>query len=170
MFPKNLFSKSLGDEETENSVLLFKIICSILLTVTTMSIISFWQQPQNFWRFAQYFVLVWIGSMAFILALHKSNVRTVAALYITFILLLILVSSSTSGGIKAHAIRLLPIVILFSGLTLGRKAMCLFALIACFGGLLLVLADYYQMLPQTEAIVQTPITYWMYSVAGIFLL
>lgn len=170
MFPKKLFSKSLGDEETENGIVLFKIICSILLTVTIMSIISFWQQPQHFARYTQYVVSVWLGSIAFILALRKNNVGTVAALYITFILLLILGSSLTSGGIKAHAIRLLPIIILFSGLTLGRKAMFLFSFIACLGGLLLVLADYYQILPQTEAIVQTPISYWMYSVAGIFLL
>lgn len=170
MFPKNLFSKSLGNEETENGIVLFKIICSVLLTVTVMAIISFWQQPQHIERFAKYVVLFWIGSIAFILALRKSNVRTVAALYIAFIVLLILGSSYTSGGIKAHAIRLLPIVILFSGLTIGRKAMCMFAIIACLGGLLLVCADYYEILPMTEAIGQTPLSYWMYSVAGIFLL
>jgi len=169
MFQKNLISNAPGGENDQNGFVLFKIICSILLTATVTAMISLWQQPHYAVRFITAMALLWVVSLSFIFTLKASNVRTVAALYIGFIMMLILGFSFTGGGIKAHIIRLLPVVILFSGLTVGRKAMCFFAIAACFSGFLLVLADYYKLLPVTEPVTTSAAGYWIYSVAGIFL-
>ena len=169
MFQKNLISNAPGGENDQNGFVLFKIICSILLTATVTAMISLWQQPHYAVRFITAMALLWVVSLSFIFTLKASNVRTVAALYIGFIMMLILGFSFTGGGIKAHIIRLLPVVILFAGLTVGRKAMCFFAIAACFSGFLLVLADYYKLLPVTEPVTTSAAGYWIYSVAGIFL-
>lgn len=93
-----------------------------------------------------------------------------ATLYVSFLLILILGFSATGGGIKAHGIRLLPMIVLFSGLTIGRKTMWGFAVLVSLGGLSLVVADYYGLLPMKEAIGQSPLSYWIYSVTAIILL
>jgi PAS domain S-box-containing protein len=61
-------------------------------------------------------------------------------------------------------------IVLFAGLTVGRRAMWVFAILVSLAGLLLVMANYYELLPVKEAIGQTQLSYWIYSLSGIFLL
>ncbi|MEO5777038.1 MAG: PAS domain-containing protein [Flavobacterium sp.] len=169
MFLKFLFSKPLRAKTDENSSILFKIICSVLLIITATSVMAMVHQPKYILRFTMAISLLWVISLVLLFALKKQNSRIIAVIYISFLLLMILGFSFTGGGIKAHGIRLLPIVVLFSGLTIGRKSMWVFAILASFGGLLLVLASYLDLLPLKGPIGQTPFSYWIYSVSGIFL-
>jgi PAS domain S-box-containing protein len=170
MFLKFLFAKPLCAEPDENSNILFKIICSILLIMTTTTVIAMIQQPKHLPRFAIAVFLLWMVSLILLFALKLQNTRIIATIYISFLLLMILGFSFTGGGVKAHGIRLLPMIVLFSGLTIGRKPMWAFAILVSLGGFLLILAEYYGLLPMVEPIGQTPWSYWIYSLSGIFLL
>jgi PAS domain S-box-containing protein len=170
MFFKYLFSKPLYAEPYDKSCILFKIIWSVLLIMTVSGIMSIIQQPTHSFRYILASALLWGISLVFLSALKEYNVKIIATLYITFLLLIILGFSATGGGIKAHGIRLLPVIVLLAGLTIGRKTMWMFAVLVSLGGLSLVLADYYGMLPMKEAIEQSPLSYWVYSVTGITLL
>lgn len=170
MFFKYLFSQPLYAEPYNKSSMLFKIICSVLLIMTATGIMSLVQQPTHLFRYILAMSVLWVISFVFLSALRKYNVKIIATLYVSFLLLMILGFSATSGGIKAHGIRLLPMVILFAGLTIDRKTMWIFAVLVSLGGLSLVLADNYQLLPMKEAIGQSPMSYWIYSVTGILLL
>jgi PAS domain S-box-containing protein len=170
MFLKYLFAKSLRAEPDENRSILFKIICSVLLIMTTTTVIAMVQQPIHLLRFAMAISLLWVVSLTLLFVLKPQNTRIIATTYISFLLLMILGFSFTGGGIKAHGIRLLPMIVLFSGLTVGRKSMWVFAILVSLGGFLLMLADYYGLLPRVGPIGQTPLSYWIYSLSGIFLL
>jgi PAS domain S-box-containing protein len=170
MFFKLLFLRQLRANPDDNSSILFKIICSVLLIMTVTSTIALCQQPTHLLRYIMALSLLWTISLAFLFALKKYNAKIIATLYVSFLLLMILGFSYTGGGIKAHGIRLLPMVVLFSGLTIGRKTMWVFAVLVSLGGLLLVMAGYYDMLPMKGAIGQSPVSYWIYSITGIFLL
>ncbi|UPT70679.1 MAG: PAS domain S-box protein [Flavobacterium sp. JAD_PAG50586_2] len=170
MFFKYLFTKPLYAEPYDKSCILFKIIWSVLLVMTVSTVISIVQQPTHFLRYIMASTLLWGISLIFLYTLRKYNVERIATLYISFLLLLILGFSFTGGGIKAHGIRILPMVVLLAGLTIGRKTMWIFAVLVSLGGLSLVLADYYGMLPMKEAIGQSALSYWIYSVTGILLL
>jgi PAS domain S-box-containing protein len=170
MFFKLLFLRQLRANPDDNSSILFKIICSVLFIMTITSVIALYRQPKYFVRYLMVMSLLWTISLIFLFALRKYNSRIIATLYVSFLLLMILGFSYTGGGIKAHGIRLLPMVVLFAGLTIGRKTMWVFAVLVSIGGLLLTLAGYYDMLPLKSAIGQSPINYWVYSITGIFLL
>lgn len=170
MFFKYLFSKPLYAEPYGKSCMLFKIICSVLLIMTVSSCVALIQNPTHFFRYTLAISLLWTISLLFLFALRRYDVKIIGILYISFLLFMILAFSSTGGGIKAHGIRLLPTVVLFAGLIIGRKTMWLFAVLVSLGGLFLVVADHYGMLPMEEAIGQSPFSYWIYSVTGILLL
>ncbi|MGL2967346.1 PAS domain-containing protein [Flavobacterium sp. XGLA_31] len=170
MFLKFLFSKLYRAESEENSNILFKIICGVLLIMTVTTFIALIQQPGHAVRFLTAIALLWVASLAFLLVLKEQNARTISVVYISFLLLMILAFAYSGGGIKGHGIRLLPMIVLLSGLTLGRKPMWLFAIATSVGGLLLVAAGYFELLPSNEPISQAPLSFWIYSVSGIFLL
>jgi PAS domain S-box-containing protein len=170
MFLKYLSSKSLSEKPDENGSILFQIICSVLLIMTVTIVIALIQQPKHTLRFVMVLSLLWTISLGLLHALRKYNTQTVAFIYISFLLMMILGFSFTGGGIKAHGIRLLPMIVMFAGLTLGRKSMWAFAILVSLGGLLLVAASYFNLLPMTSPIGQSPMTFWIYSLSGIFLL
>jgi PAS domain S-box-containing protein len=138
--------------------------------MTTTSVIAMIQQPKHLLRFIMAISLLWVISLILLFILRLHNTRIIAIIYISFLLMMILGFSFTGGGIKAHGIRLLPMIVLSSGLTIGRKPMWIFAILVSLGGYLLVLAGYYGLLPMMEPIGQTPLSYWIYSLSGIFLL
>ncbi|ESU29670.1 hypothetical protein FLJC2902T_01430 [Flavobacterium limnosediminis JC2902] len=78
--------------------------------------------------------------------------------------------SWSGGGIKAHGIKLLPIIVLFAGLTMGKKEIWIFGIIASLGGLLLVVAEHFNLLSRKEPLGLTPIIHWIFTITSIFLL
>lgn len=169
MFLNFLFSSPLSTKPDKNSSILFKIIWSVLVVITITIVIALVQHPDHQLRFSMALSLLWSVSLILLYALKKNDSRLVAVIYVSFLLIMVLGFSFTGGGIKAHGIRLLPIIVLFAGLTIGRKPMWIFALLVSLGGLLMVFADSYKLLPMSSAIGQTPLTYWIYSVSAILL-
>ena len=112
-------------------------------------------------------VILFLASAACLLSLRKGYIRPTAVAYISFLMAMIFVFSWSAGGIRGHGIKILPIIVLFSGLTLGKREIWYFGLAASFGGLFFVLADYWQWMPKSEPIGHSVVVYWLYSSAGI---
>lgn len=108
-----------------------------------------------------------IASLGFLYMIRKGHPRYSAVLYISFLLLMIFVFSWNAGGLKAHGIKLLPIIVLFAGLTLGKREIWYFGFFASLGGLGFVLADYAGVLPASVPIGSSNLLYWVYSCTGI---
>jgi signal transduction histidine kinase len=108
--------------------------------------------------------------MVLLYLVKRGYVYRSALLYVSFLLVMIFVFSWIGGGIKGHGIKVLPIVVLFSGLTMGKKEIWIFGIIATLEGLALALADKYHLLPVNEPIGESSMVYWIYNTTGIFLL
>ncbi|KAA3438705.1 hypothetical protein [Rufibacter hautae] len=170
MLNVNSLSKDADPELGRKSSILIKIIWSILLVINVSFIVNMFLQPEHVPRYLIILLLLWAVSIPLIVSTKKGHVSLSAYLYISFLLLMIFGFGWTGGGIKSHGSKILPIVVLFAGLTLGRKEIWLFGIAASLGGLALALADYYDVLPVKEALGQSPMTFWIYSVTAIFLL
>lgn len=108
-----------------------------------------------------------VASFGFLYLIRIGHPRRSAVLYISFLLLMIFVFSWNAGGLKAHGIKILPIIVLFAGLTLGKREIWYFGLLASLGGLVFVVADYAGVLPVSAPIGSSNLLYWVYSSAGI---
>jgi signal transduction histidine kinase len=168
----NIYSqKDHSDPEMgRKGTILIKVIWSILVVITLSFTVNMFLQPEHIDRYSLILGLLWAVSIPLIIATKKGYVNISAVLYISFLMLMIFVFGWTGGGIKSHGSKILPIVVLFAGLTLGRKAVWVFGIIAALGGLGLALADHLHLLPVSEALGQSPFNYWIYSVTAIFLL
>lgn len=150
--------------------ILNKIIWSVLIIMTICTGINMLIQPHNLVRYALILVLLWPVSLA-LLAFEKRGSRYLSAfLYVAFLVVMIFGFSWTGGGIKGHGIKFLPIVVLFAGLTLGRKEIWVFGLIAISGGLAMVLAEYFKLIPVTEPLGDSGFIYWTIITTAILLL
>ncbi|SMO83540.1 PAS domain-containing protein [Solitalea koreensis] len=150
--------------------ILFKVIWGFLLIITIADSIALSRQPEYLPRFLVMTSLVWFVSLALLYSMQKGNIRTIAILYITFFLVMIFGFSWSGGGIKSHGMRLLPIVVLLSGLTVGRREVWLFGIISALCALALVVADHAHLLPVTEPLSKSPFMYWIYIICNIFFL
>ncbi|MES2371566.1 MAG: PAS domain S-box protein [Bacteroidota bacterium] len=168
---KNISFHSFQDPElTRKASNLFKIILGGMVFVVLTFSIAIYKQNEYATRYLSIILVTCLISSTILFFLRKGYVKTSAYTYIIFLLLMIIGFSWTGGGIKGHGIGLLPIVVLFAGLTIGRKAIWVFGIIASLGGLFFVIADYYQILPVNNPLGNSALIYWVYSTTGIFLL
>ncbi len=168
---QNISPPSFQDPEINRKASnLFKIIAGGMAFVAVTFSIAIFKQPQFALRYLSIILVTFLASSSILFVLRKGYIKASAYAYIVFLLIMIIGFSWTGGGIKGHGIRLLPIVVLFAGLTIGRKEIWLFGIIASFGGFLLVMADYYNILPITDPLGSSALIYWVYSTTGIFLL
>lgn len=154
----------------KKSEILIKTIWTVLAIITLSFASAMLIQSEFIPRYFLILSLIWPISIGLSILTKKGYVRLSAILYISFLILMIFGFSWFGGGIKGHGIKVLPIVVLFAGLMLGKKEIWLFGAIAVTGGLILVWADYLQLLPVTEAVGNSPLIYWLYTATGIFLL
>lgn len=165
------FSNKDPDQElSRKTSILIKIIWSVITIVTVSFITNMVIQPEHISRYALILFLIWPVSIALFFCVRKGYIYFSAFFYVSFLLLMIFIFSWTGGGIKGHGIKFLPIVVLFAGLTLGKKEIWLFGIVATLGGLVLTLADYFQQLPVKEPLGLSSFIYWIYVTAAIFLL
>jgi PAS domain S-box-containing protein len=168
---KYLSPPDLTDEGVNRKAnFLYRIILGTLGIITVMLVVTIIILPEYFLRYSSLLLIFWMGSFVSFHLMKKGHVRLSSFLYVSFMFVIIFASAWTAGGIKSHAIQLLPIVVLFAGLTLGRKAIWYFGLFACVVGYILVLSDRYHVLPRTEPIGNIPITFWIISSASVLLL
>jgi hypothetical protein len=111
--------------------------------------------------------ILFISSLFFLNMVRNGHIRLSAMLFISFWMLLIFVTSWFGGGLKAHGIKILPVVVLFSGLTLGKKEIWYFGFAAALGGLVFLLADYIGFMPKSEIVGSSNLVYWLYSSTGV---
>lgn len=168
---KNISPPSFQDPELNRKASnLFKIILGGMVFVVVTFGIAIFKQNEYAPRYLLIILITFLTSSSILFFLRKGYVKPSAYFYILFLLLMIMGFSWTGGGIKGHGIKLLPIVVLFAGLTIGRKEIWLFGIIASLGGALLVIADYFSILPKRDPIGSSAFIYWVYSTTCIFLL
>ncbi len=168
---KNISPPSFQDPELNRKASnLFRIIVGAMVFVVVTFAIAIYKQNQFTPRYLLIILVTCLVSSTILFFLRKGYVKASAYAYIIFLLLMIIGFSWTGGGIKGHGIRLLPIVVLFAGLTIGRKEIWLFGILASLGGLALVIADNFQILPQRDPIGSSAFIYWAYTTTSIFLL
>jgi len=169
---RNIFYRyKIDDPELQRkAVYLRKIVLPIMYIITAMFIVGIFVQPQFALRYLLIIGIVCTVSPAFLFLMRRGHITIVAYFYIIFWILLILALSWTGGGIRGHGIRILPMVVLMSGLLIGRKQIWIFGIIAVLGTLSLVVADYEHYLPVKEALGRSDIAYWIVSTTGIFAL
>jgi len=150
--------------------ILIKIIWSVLAIVTLTFCAAMIIQSEYIFRYSLILSIVWTISVILLLVEKKGYKRFSAFGYVAFLVIMIFGFSWTGGGIKGHGMKILPIVVLFAGLTLGKKEIWFFGIIAVAGGFALVLADYFFLLPTNEPLGQSSLMYWIYTSASILLL
>lgn len=168
---RSIFSDEESNPEVKwKSAILIKIVWCVLVIVTLAFITNMFIQPEHIFRYSLILSFLLLFSIILSIYVQKGYAYIGAFVYVSFLLLMIFVFSFTGGGIKGHGIKILPVVVLIAGLTLGKKEIWLFGIIATLGGFALVLADYFQQIPVKEPLGQSPLIYWIYSTTGIFLL
>ncbi|MDB5013103.1 MAG: sensor protein [Daejeonella sp.] len=150
--------------------ILKKIIWSVLAIMTLSLAISTLLLPENIIRYSVILFILWAASIVLLFFAKKGHTYVSASVYIIFLLIMIFGFSWTGGGIKGHGIKLLPIVVLFAGLTLGRREIWLFGIIAVLGASGLVLADYFNLILVKQPLGNSLGTYLLFTSTGIFLL
>ncbi|SMO83529.1 PAS domain-containing protein [Solitalea koreensis] len=157
-------------ELNDKASVLFKVIWGYLLVITITFVIAMFRQPEFWPRYMSRVAINWLVCIALLYSMRKVSIRTIAICFIIYILAMFLISSWTGGGIKGHGIRFLAVAVLLSSLTVGRKEIWLFGILAALGGLVLVFAANAQLLPVTEPIGDSAMTYWIYLITNILLL
>jgi PAS domain S-box-containing protein len=168
---KRLLTPSFIDSDTnpigDN---LYKIILAVLLfvTVTYSSALIF--QHQFTRRYILMILLTYFVSLIAIFLLKKGYTKSSAYFYILCLLIFIIGFAWTAGGIQGNGIRLLPILVLIAGLTIGRKEIILFGVIVSSCTLCLIIANHFNLLFVKEPIKNSDFVNWVYSTTFIFLL
>lgn len=164
------FNKLPDQDLNRKASILVKIIWSVLIIMTsTLLLISIFI-PENFLRYSLVLALLWSVSISLLVLGKKGYKYASAVIYVSFLLLMIFGFSLTGGGIKGHGIKLLPSVVLFAGLTLGKREIWIFGFIAILGALGLVVADYFNLVFVREPLGQSDLIYWISTTTAILLL
>jgi signal transduction histidine kinase len=167
---ENLVIKQTDPELNRKASILVKIIWSVLVIISLSFLINIFIQTENILRYTFIILVLWSVSMILLYLVKKGYVYRSALLYVSFLLVMIFAFSWTGGGIKGHGIKILPIVVLFAGLTMGKKEIWFIGIIAALEGLALTLADHFNFLPVSEPLGESSIIHWIYCVTSIFLL
>lgn len=154
----------------DKRLILVKIILIFLFILSVSLFIGMFFQHRYILRYCFILSIVWTVSVILVILAKKRSVGLVSSIYISFLLLMIIIFSWSGGGIKAHGIKLLPIIVLFAGLTIGKREIWIFGIIAALGGLLLVLAEHFNLLPRKEPLGLTSFIHWIFTITSIFLL
>jgi hypothetical protein len=162
--------KHLYPDVNQEASILIKIVWSVLIIISLSFITNMFIQTTHIFRYSEIIFLMWAVSLTLIFFAKQGYIYFSAFLYVTFLLIMIFAFSWTGGGIKGHGIKVLPVVVLIAGLTLGKREIWFFGIIATLGGFALVWADYVHRIPVNEALGQSPLIYWIYNTTCILLL
>ena len=162
--------KFFDHEKDRRAKLLTKITAVILAIITVLCVINMIMQPE--YTFRRVIMLLCLGtlSIAVIFLSNKGYSYISSIFYISFLIIIIFAFSYTGGGIKAHGIKLLPVVVLLAGLTLGKKEIWIFGIITVAGIFVMLFAHSHNLIPVTEPIGQTLSIYALNIITSIILL
>jgi hypothetical protein len=100
---------------------LYKIILAVILFVTVSYSTALVIQHQFIIRYILMISLTCMVSLIAVFLLKKGYTKTSAYFYILCLMFFIIAFAWTGGGIQGNGIRLLPILVLIAGLTMGVK-------------------------------------------------
>ncbi len=168
---KRLLNPSFIDSDTnpigDN---LYKIILAVLLFVTVSYSTALLFQHQFITRYIMMITLTSLVSLIAVFLLKKGYPKVSAYFYILSLLFFIIAFAWTGGGIQGNGIRLLPILVLIAGITIGRKEILLFCVIVSLSTFCLIIANHFNLLYVKEPIKNSDFINWVYSTTFIFLL
>lgn len=164
------FNKNETAEALRKKSVLINIILCISAMQTVSLITNMFVQPHNTSRYFLILLSIYASGFLAYQPARRGYIYLSSLVYVVFLLLLIFGSSWTGGGMRAHGMIILPVVVMVAGLTLGRKAVWFFGITSTLGGLGLVFAEYYSLLPLTEPIGKTPMIYWIFNTINVILI
>lgn len=157
-------------ELNSRAVLLFKLIWGVLAIMSITFLIAIILQYKYLPRYLFILTTLWGVSIGMIELIHRGFVKVTSVLYIAFLMALIVGLALNAGGIRGHGVRLLPILVLFSGLAIGRKQVWIVGLITILATAFLVVLEYTGWITVTEPLGNHPMIYWFYSTQTILLI
>jgi hypothetical protein len=169
MLERILFIKS-DPESNPKASILRKIIWSVLIIMTLSFSVNMFIMPENIPRYTFILFLLWTISLLILALTQKGYAYFSAFFYVSFLITMIFGFSWTGGGIKGHGMKILPLIVLTAGLTLGKKEIWVFGFISILGGLGFVLADQFNILQVKGPLGQSSVTNWIYLAACIILI
>jgi PAS domain S-box-containing protein len=158
-----------SEQLRKTNILINAIWAAVIFMNVTFGIAIF-VLPEFITRYLTFIVVSWVAAIILIFLTKKSKIKLSALLYLILFIWLIFGGAWTGGGIRGHGLKLLPIVVLFAGLTLEKKGIWLFTILTSLCGLGLVFAEYYMFLPRLEPLGQDATIHWVYQTTCIFLL
>jgi PAS domain S-box-containing protein len=154
----------------KKATLLFKLIWGVLAVMTVTFVVAIFLQYKYLPRYLFILCILWLISSVMIELIHRSYVRLAAIMYIVLLMIMIFTLALNAGGIRGHGIRLLPILVLFSGLAIGRKQVWIVGLATILSTALLVILEYSEWITVREPLGNHPMIYWFYSTQTILLI
>ncbi len=164
------YPKLTQPEINNRAVLLFKLIWGVLAIMSITFLIAMSLQYKYLPRYLFILATLWGASIVMIELIHRGYVKLTSVLYISFLMVLIVGLALNAGGIRGHGVRLLPILVLFTGLAIGRKQVWIVGLITILITAVLVIFEYVGWLTKIEPLGNNPMIYWFYSTQTILLI
>lgn len=168
-FMLNIFRFS-NQNSNERAVLLRKMVWGILAVLSITFVAGIFAHFNYFERYLVSLSGVWILSIVTLLLIKNGHLKIGTFLYVGLLTLIIMILSLTGGGIRTHMVRFLPVVVLFTGLTFGRKQIWTVGIVTIVATLLLVVAELANLLPRTHELSNHPFVYWFCSTQTIILI
>ncbi|MFL5762708.1 MAG: sensor histidine kinase [Bacteroidia bacterium] len=167
-----LFSPPRFDDQelTRRVALMYKINVSTALILTGTLTVSMCILPENAARYFTIIAMMWSVSILLSYFFWKGRVNFGAHLYVILLLLMIYGLGLNAGGIKAHGMVMLPIIVLIAGLTLGKRMVIIYGFISCGVSLLIALAEYNGFIMSRGPLGNSPFIYWIHSTAAMLIL
>lgn len=156
-------------ESTRKARLFFQLVAGSALIVTAAIIITIFVLPQNLLRWLLIIGVVDVSSIGLLLVNRKGHTRIASFLFVGMWISSVFMLAWSTGGSRAPAIHLIPVVVLVAGLMLGWKQGVLTGLVAVLGSLGFVVAENAHILP-VSTVVHTPLSLWIIVVLCIGLL
>ena len=157
------------NDKARKKRLFLRLALGSMLIITTMLLINCFVLPQYVQRWIITICIFDLSGLIVLLLNRKGYTRFASFILVSIIIAQILGLAWSAGGIKAPAMQTIPIVVVMTGLILGRKQGLLIGLIVSLGSLLLVLAEVRGILP-TSSVQHNPFSLWISSVMTISML
>jgi PAS domain S-box-containing protein len=156
-------------ESTRKAEIAFKIVSGSMIIVSSLLFMQCFTLSQYYLRWIITLVVFDLSGALFLFLNRKGHTRIASVMFVAFLIVIILGLAWSAGGIRSAAMQTVPIVVLVAGLILGWREGILVGIVTIVGGLCLVVAEQWAVLPP-NTVIQTPFSVWLNFVNRIGLL
>jgi PAS domain S-box-containing protein len=147
-------------EKNSKAMVFYYLVAGFMGLIALVELIFIYLLPENLMRWV-YLILFFSISCSFLLFLNKKgHLLTASYLFIFISSALIFAMAYTAGGIRAFGIQILPVLVLTSGLFLGRKNGIIVGILVSVCSFGLVILEYNNLLPR-NTVNHNPLTIWL---------